>query len=205
MAGWINATSGRIFPALRAWPLLVGMGFLLPGVGPALASDVETRDFTVQVDGKAAGEYHMTISRHDDGTVSLLATSEVKVSVLLVNVYTYAYRGQEVWKDGRLQHFESSGKENGKAFAVTADADAAGLHVRANGQAAWGPSGRSDHQLLAAASTHVAEPRRHASRMRRRSGTQQPAPVRRDGKDQDQGRRPGTDLLSLPRDARCAA
>jgi len=114
--------------------LFVGIGLLLPGTGRAVAADVETRDFTIQVDGKPAGEYHMTIRRQDDGTVSLSAQSEVHVKVLLVNVYNYVYRGEEVWKGGRLQHFESSGKENSKAFTVTADADAAGMRIKANGQ-----------------------------------------------------------------------
>jgi hypothetical protein len=112
----------------------VAAGFVLAGAGRAAADDVETRDFTIQVDGKPAGKYHTTIRRQDDGSISFAAESEVKVSVLLVNVYTYNYRGLELWKDGRLQHFESSGKENGKPFDVTANGDAAGLHVKANGQ-----------------------------------------------------------------------
>jgi Family of unknown function (DUF6134) len=134
MADRLNALPGPVLWRRGAWALVAGVGLLLAGAGQARAADVETRDFTIQVDGKAAGEYHMTIRRQDDGTVSLAAQSEVHVSVLLVNVYTYAYRGLEVWKGGRLQHFESSGKENGKPFVVTADADPAGLRVKANGE-----------------------------------------------------------------------
>ena len=100
----------------------------------ARAADVETRNFSILVDGKPAGNYHMSIQRQDDGTVSLSAQSEVKVNVLLLTVYSYSYRGQEVWKHGKLHHFESSGKENNKPFAVAADATATGLRIKANGQ-----------------------------------------------------------------------
>jgi len=123
-----------LFLSTKACLLLVGGALLLPVAGRAVAADVETRAFAIQVDGKQAGNYNMTINRKDDGAVSLAAQSDVHVSVLLVNVYTYSYRGLEVWKDGRLQHFESSGKENGKPFVVSADATAAGLTVKANGK-----------------------------------------------------------------------
>ncbi len=86
------------------------------------------------MDGKLAGDYHMTIRRQADGAISLAAQSDVKVAVLLVTAYSYSYRGLEVWKDGRLQHFESAGKENGKPFAVAANADASGLRVKADGK-----------------------------------------------------------------------
>ncbi len=117
-----------------AWFLLAGGGLFLPGAGRAAAADAEVRDFVIQVDGKPAGDYHMTIRPQDDGSVVLSAESDVHVAVLLVNVYSYSYRGREVWKQGRLQHFESGGKENGKAFAVSADLNGGELHVKANGQ-----------------------------------------------------------------------
>jgi hypothetical protein len=134
MANWMNAVPGQTLERLAGWALVVAMGLLLPGASWAVADDVETRDFTISVDGKAAGKYHTTIRRKDDGTVTFAAESEVKVSVLAITMYSYTYRGLEQWNHGRLQHFESSGKENGKPFTVTADSDAAGLHVKANGQ-----------------------------------------------------------------------
>ena len=116
------------------WLLLVAGGWLIPGTGRAQAAEVETRDFAIEVDGKPAGNYHMRIERQNDGTVTLAAESEVQVKVLLVSVYSYAYHGLEVWKDGRLLHFESTGKENNKPFLVKADARPNGLHIRANGE-----------------------------------------------------------------------
>jgi hypothetical protein len=107
----------------------------LPVAAPARAGDVEVRDYTITVDGKKAGDYRLTINRQDDGTVSVSASSEVCVKVLLVTAYSYSYRGLEVWKAGRLLHFESSGKENSKPFVVSADVANGVLQVKANGQA----------------------------------------------------------------------
>jgi hypothetical protein len=114
--------------------LAVGLGALLAGAPRAAAADTEVRDFNVVVDGSRAGDYHMTIRRQDDGTVTMTNASEVRVKLLGVSFYSYAYRGTEVWKDGRLQRLESSGQENGKPFAVAAVPAGNGLRVTFNGQ-----------------------------------------------------------------------
>jgi hypothetical protein len=113
--------------------LVVAVGILIANLCQAAAADVEVRDFVILVDNKQAGEYHVTIQSQDDGTTSLSAQSSVRVTVLAVPVYTYNYRGLEVWKNGRLQHFESSGRENSKVFNVSADAEGNALRVKANG------------------------------------------------------------------------
>src|SRR5689334_13342041 len=52
------------------WMLLVG--WILPGLStPVRAAEVETRDFSVSVDGKHAGDAHMTIYRQEDGTLTM--------------------------------------------------------------------------------------------------------------------------------------
>jgi Family of unknown function (DUF6134) len=99
----------------------------------ALAGDSETRDFSVSVDGKPAGEYHATIARQEDGSVTLDAHSSVKVKFLLITAYSYDYNAQEVWKNGRLQSLESHGKEDSKPFRVSARADGDVIRVKANG------------------------------------------------------------------------
>jgi hypothetical protein len=124
------APSGR---PLAVWLLLAG-SILAPGSSPATAAEQEVRAFDVVVDGKRAGEYHLTITRRDDGTLTVDARSDVQVKVLLVTAYSYSYLGQEVWKAGRLQQFACTGKENGKPFTISARADGAALRVRANGQ-----------------------------------------------------------------------
>jgi len=129
MTGWkIN------IPGVAAWLLVVGLGLVGPGLSRAAAGEQEHRDFAILVDGKSAGDYHMTITRQDDGTTTLDAHSEVKVKFLLITAYSYTYRGQEVWKGGRLQHFASSGKEDSKVFTISAHAAGDALQVKANGQ-----------------------------------------------------------------------
>jgi hypothetical protein len=116
---------------LIALGLLSAVAALLAlGLPRAGAADLEVRSFNVLVDGKKAGDYQMTIGRQADGSVSMSAQSDVRVTVLGVSVYTYTYRGMEMWKDGRLQRLETGGKEKGKAFAVRAAVDGANVRVR---------------------------------------------------------------------------
>jgi hypothetical protein len=114
--------------------LLAGVGLLVPGLSRATAGEVEVRDFAITVDGKASGDYHMTITHQDDGTTTLDARSEVTVKFLLITAYSYSYHAQEVWKNGRLQGFASNGKENSKVFSISAQAQGDALQVKANGQ-----------------------------------------------------------------------
>jgi hypothetical protein len=109
------------------------------GLPRAWAADIETRRFAVLVDGKKAGDYQMTIQRQPDGAIAMSAQSDVRVTILGVPVYTYTYRGMEVWKAGRLHHFESTGKEKGKDFSVRADLDGQALRVWVNGQERHSP------------------------------------------------------------------
>jgi len=76
----------------------------------------------------------MTITRQDDGTLTLAAESECKVKVLLITAYSYSYHAYETWKGGRLQRFESHGKENSKPFAISAQAEGDKLRLKINGQ-----------------------------------------------------------------------
>ena len=102
--------------------------------GPAVrAADVETREFAVRVDKKQAGSYVMTFTRQDDGSVTLAAQANVRVSYLIYKV-TYTYQGTETWKDGQLVKLESTCNDDGKQFAVSAWVEGDGLKVRSNGQ-----------------------------------------------------------------------
>jgi hypothetical protein len=106
---------------------------LLLGVSVARAADVEIRTFDIQVDGKKSGNYQMTITHQPDGSVTLAAQSDVRVTLLAIPVYTYSYHSVEVWKNGLLQHFQSNGKEKSKEFSVRADVNGSTLRVQANG------------------------------------------------------------------------
>jgi hypothetical protein len=123
----------RRTPAAARWLLAAGLALLAPA-GAARADDAETRDFAVVVDGKRAGEAHMTIQRLDDGTVEVRCDTDVTVKIGPFRAYSYSYRGQEVWKAGRLVRLASTCNDDGKRFAVTADADGDRLRVRVNGQ-----------------------------------------------------------------------
>lgn len=101
---------------------------------PLIAKDpvIETREFAIRVDGKPAGEYRMTI-RDEDGSVNLVAQADVRFRYLLYN-YTYQYRGNETWKDGKLQRLESNTKDDKKQYEVTAWTDGQAMHIKSNGQ-----------------------------------------------------------------------
>ncbi len=103
------------------------------GGGAARAADLETRDFAVRVDGKPAGDYHLTIHRQEDGVTQVSGDTDVDIRILIVR-YIYHYRGREIWKNGRLQSFSSTCNDNGKRYEVSAVAEKAGLRVRVNGQ-----------------------------------------------------------------------
>jgi hypothetical protein len=111
--------------------LLAAVALALCPLAKTVAANVEVRQFNNFIDGKYAGEYRMTITGQDDGTVTMEGQAKVDIRVLLVH-FTYNYRGKEVWKDGRLLRFDSSTNDNGKAFTVAAVAEPAGLRVAVN-------------------------------------------------------------------------
>jgi hypothetical protein len=119
---WLSTVSGLAVAAV-----------LLLSTQQVRAGDLETRVFSIQIDGKKSGDYFLTIQRHDGDVTAIAALSSVKVTLLGVSVYEYTYRGQEVWKGTRLQSLESSGKEKGKEFSVSAKLDGSTLLVKANG------------------------------------------------------------------------
>src|SRR5436305_1266953 len=117
----------------KACGVLAGLLAGLAGGPAARAADLETREFTVRVDNKPAGAYHMTIHRQDDGTTQVSCDTDITVKILFVT-YKYQYRGREIWKDGRLQRFSSRCNDDGKQFEVSAVAEEGGLRVTANGR-----------------------------------------------------------------------
>jgi hypothetical protein len=120
----------------RRWLLpLAGLAVLVLA-GPTPAADAEVRQYTTSVDREPVGSYTMTISQRDDGSSVMEGRAEVTVRFLAgLRVYHYSYAGTEVWKDGRLQQFESKTNDNGKQYSVSASKDDNGLSVSVNGQA----------------------------------------------------------------------
>lgn len=127
MAGGPHGSWGK-----GAIPWWLGLALLAGPAAGVRAGEVETRDYTVFIDGKRGGDAHMTINRQDDGAVTMSCDTDIRFNVLPLVVYKYSYRGRETWKDGRLQLFSSTCNDNGKLYAVTAVAEANGLRVRVN-------------------------------------------------------------------------
>ena len=116
--------------------LLAGLVFSLASA-PVQGAEVEVREYTVKVDDKPVGQYAMTITQKDDGSVTMSCDADLKVKVAkLVTAYSYAYNCLEVWKDGRLQSFQSTCNDNGKKYAVKAASDSRQLRVTVNGREA---------------------------------------------------------------------
>lgn len=111
------------------WLLLITLAVYANG---AYASDVETREFKVLVDGKRAGDAQMTIHQADDGTLSMHCDTDINVKVGPIRVYSYRYRGHETWKSGSLSSFQSTCNDDGKHYDVRAEAKSDGLHVIVN-------------------------------------------------------------------------
>lgn len=119
-----------------ALSLLGGSQWLLASLmlcSATSATDVETREFTVRVDGKPAGDAQMTIHRQDDGTLDMRCDTKITVKIGgFIKVYRYSYRGYETWKDGRLLHLRSTCDDDGKHYDVQAEAKQNGLQVSVN-------------------------------------------------------------------------
>jgi hypothetical protein len=117
--------------SLFSMVLVLGASMIAGGT-QAAAAQTEVRDFAVVVDGKKAGNYQMTVTGQDDGSVVMTGKATIEVRYLVYK-YRYSYSGREVWKSGRLIELASSCNDNGKAFNVTARAENDGLRVRVNG------------------------------------------------------------------------
>ncbi len=112
---------------------LVAVLGLFAGAAPARATETEVREFTIEVEGKAAGQYVMTITKQDDGVLSMKGQANLSFKHLL-GTYTYSYDGVEHWKDGRLIQMAGNCNDDGTRTELTATADSQGLKLRVNGR-----------------------------------------------------------------------
>lgn len=116
---------------LLAGGIVLGTTLLLTEAGHA--AETEVRHFAILIDGKRAGDYHLTLIKGDDGSILVGAEAGARVS-FFIKTYTYHYHGTELWKDGRLMKLESACNDDGKAFQVTAVPNGNQLLVTVNGQ-----------------------------------------------------------------------
>lgn len=120
----------------RHWCLAVVAALALPLT--ATASETEMREFIIEVDGKPAGQYAMTITKQDDGVLSMAVQAGLTVKHLL-GTYAYSFEGVEHWKDGRLIQLNGKCVDDGKKTETSAVAEAKSLKVTVNGKARSAP------------------------------------------------------------------
>jgi hypothetical protein len=132
MARWDLGPFGSRIPLFVA---VLTFGLIFVPELKAGDKGTEQRDFNILVDGSQAGAYSMSITEHDDGSETMSASANVKVSYFGgLKTYRYSYQGAETWKAGRIVRFNSSSNDDGKEFNVSAASDAAGLRLRVNGR-----------------------------------------------------------------------
>lgn len=122
---WFSSGSARSI-------LLVSAVLVLGTGAAARAEEVETREFAAKIDGSPVGQYRMTITRTDDGSVTMACNADIKMTKLGITTYYYTYRGTEVWSNGRLTSLQSSTDDDGTKTTVTATAEKNGLRLKVN-------------------------------------------------------------------------
>jgi hypothetical protein len=101
----------------------------------AAAQETEVREFAIDIEGKTAGKYTMTMTKQEDGTLSMQGQADISTKVYYVYNYTYAYRGVEHWRGGRLIQLTSSCNDDGKRTEVNANIQDNQLLIKVNGNA----------------------------------------------------------------------
>ncbi|MCI0461176.1 MAG: DUF6134 family protein [Gemmataceae bacterium] len=115
------------------WLLVLGVVLFASSPACGQRTEGEVREFTIQVNGKSAGTYRMTLTRHEDNTESFAGQGSVRVRLAL-KTYVYTFQGTERWKDGRLLELQTSTNDDGKRYEVQATAEGNTLRLRVNGQ-----------------------------------------------------------------------
>jgi hypothetical protein len=120
-----------VLQAARNWMSLVTLGLLALAV-PAPASETEVREFTIEVEGKASGRYLMTITKQDNGVLSMQASADM--SYHFIRTYRYKFEGTEHWSKDRLLQLNAKCDDDGKKTEISAMATAEALELKVNGQ-----------------------------------------------------------------------
>jgi len=85
--------------------------------------------FDVYRKGDRVGHHRVRFDRGDGG---LIATSELelRIDVLFLPVFRYAYRSVEIWREGTLKQLTVDLNDNGSSMSIEAGRGANGLTVR---------------------------------------------------------------------------
>src|SRR5262249_35499535 len=123
----------RLVAARWCGMVVAALALCAAATGAGRASETEVREVAIEIDGKAAGQYLMTVTKQDDGVLSMQAQANITFKHVL-GTYTCSFQGVEHWKEGRLLQLASKCNDDGKQTEVSAAADREILRVKDNGK-----------------------------------------------------------------------
>jgi hypothetical protein len=117
---------------------IVWLGLCLIALAPAAATAAgdgvtEVREFDIYRDGSEIGNHVITITRDSDQTMVNVKT-DIKVKVAFITAYRFEHERTETWSRDRLLRVESRTNDDGKKFAIIAEANGDGYSRTVNGR-----------------------------------------------------------------------
>jgi hypothetical protein len=102
-----------------AVPSTPGMAILSPATAEIGVPKDGTIEFAVYRKGEQIGSHKLTFQEKGD-RLQVHVDVNLKVQVLFMTVYRYKHESTELWSGDRMVAFESSTRQNGKAWEVAA-------------------------------------------------------------------------------------
>jgi hypothetical protein len=84
---------------------------------PGLASEVGEYTFTVLRNGDPVGQ-HWIAMQVDGDRVEISEATDIEVRIASIPVYRFAYRGRQLWEDGRVVRITGRTNDNGKLLKI---------------------------------------------------------------------------------------
>jgi hypothetical protein len=114
--------------------LLVATVLTAPAAqGAEYPEDGQTLDFAVERNGAEIGYHRIRFVRAGE-RLRVDVEVSVRVTVMLVPVYRFTHRAQEVWEGGRLVALDAETDDDGEPHRLSVRADGDGLAVTHNGE-----------------------------------------------------------------------
>ena len=129
-------------PPMHNLRALVALALAVLGAAPAAAQPVPAEgrlDYAIMRQGDQVGTHTITFRREGDRVIVDIAV-DAQVRVLGITAYRFNQRSSETWRDGRLLALDSTGNNDGTAFALRAREADGGLVVEAHGRSTRWPA-----------------------------------------------------------------